>query len=95
MICPTRDLVFISPDGAPTASAGGILYTTPPDPHTGRVIAVGPDADPLIQCGIRVLYNPGGGYDLVLPTAPDPVRVLRDADVWAIFSSPAEGEPDA
>ncbi len=82
---PTRDLVFLLPDAAPTASPGGIVYAQAPEPHTGRILAVGPDADPLLTLGTRVLYNPGGGYDLVLPTTPDPVRVLRDTDVWAVI----------
>ncbi len=88
-------LVVRTPDDAERRSAGGLLIpaTAAPAPRRlawGDVALVGPDVR-VAKEGDRVLFLPSSGLEVELDG--DDLVLLRERDVQAVASSPAEERP--
>ncbi len=88
-------LVVRTPDDAERRSAGGLLIpaTAAPAPRRlawGDVALVGPDVR-VAKEGDRVLFLPSSGLEVELDG--DDLVLLRERDVQAVASSPAEDRP--
>ncbi|MDQ3210242.1 MAG: co-chaperone GroES [Actinomycetota bacterium] len=88
-------LVVRSPDNGERKSAGGLLIpaTAAPAPRRlswGDVALVGPDVR-VAKEGDRVLFLPSSGLEVELEG--DDLVLLRERDVQAVSSSPAEERP--
>jgi len=88
-------LVVRTPDNGERKSAGGLLIpaTAVPAPRRlswGEVALVGPDVR-VAKEGDRVLFLPSSGLEVELDG--DDLVLMRERDVQAVASAPAEDRP--
>lgn len=88
-------LVVRTPDNGERKSAGGLLIpaTALPAPRRlswGEVALVGPDVR-VAKEGDRVLFLPSSGLEVELDG--DDLVLMRERDVQAVASAPAEDRP--
>lgn len=84
---PFADRVLIRRDEAPENSAGGvILVASETRPHTGTVLAVGPDATETgVEVGHEVYFSQYAGTEITLDN--EELLILHTSDLFGYLDA--------
>ncbi len=86
-----NDFIWVSWDEAPDAFKAGKINLIRPDTHkgqhyTGKVMAVGPDADPEIKVGTRLLFDQFSNFEKYRHPDIGRIAVLKESEQASAFA---------